>query len=587
VISLFFLTYLEPNTRRMLKPNFSQKSAAETKDDARAIILNILRPTLLKSQMGTVMGAVIFANGNVITLDSSKPRAGAIAIRDGKIMGVGTDEEMLSVAGKNAKVIDLEARTVLPGFADSHIHLIEYGLMLSSAILDVREARSIDEIKEIVGRRAREKPRGIWVIGHGWSTTILAERRPPNRWDLDEVAPNNPVMITDSGGHVYSVNSLALRLANIGKDTESPPGGKIDKDPDTGEPTGVLRETAAMGIEELVTYSDEELITALSYALDEAVRLGLTSVHCAWESAQHIRVFQKLLMQDELPLRVYLMIPASLLPHLLGLGLYTGFGNPKLRIGAIKVLLDGTIERRTAALTQPYEKEPDNLGILTLSEEELYDIVGKAHKAGFQLAIHAIGDRAIHVALDSIERILKEKPKADHRHRIEHASMLDEELVSRMRNLGVIASVQPVFIGSNIDWMLEPLGYKRATELCERYRTLLDAGVKVTAGSDLPADSTMNPLLGIQSAVTRHGFALGERITVEQAIRLYTINSAYACFEEKLRGSIEVGKLADLVVLSDDPLAIPTDRIGDIKVDMTIVGGEVVYTREHFQQPRV
>jgi hypothetical protein len=191
------------------------------------------------------------------------------------------------------------------------------------------------------------------------------------------------------------------------------------------------------------------------------------------------------------------------------------------------------------------------------------------------------------VALDSIERILKEKPKIDHRHRIEHASMLDEELVSRMRKLGVIASVQPVFIGPNNDWMLESIGYKRATELCERYRTLLDTGVKVTAGSDLPADSTMSPLVGIQSAVTRHGFALGESITVEQALPLYTINSAYASFEEKLRGSIEVGKLADLVVLSDDPLVIPTDRIGDIKVDMTIVDGEVVYTSEHFQRPRV
>ncbi len=473
------------------------------------------------------MGAVIFANGNVITLDPSKPRAEAIAVRDGRIIGVGTNEEILSVAGKNAKVIDLEGKTVLPGFADSHVHLIEYGLMLSSTILDIREARSIEEIKEIVRRRAREKPRGSWITGHGWNTTDLAERRPPNRWDLDEVAPNNPVMITDSGWHVCSVNSLALRLANIGKDTESPPGGKIDKNPDTGEPTGVLRETAAMRIEELITYSDEELIAALSYSLDEAVRLGLTSVHCAWESAQHIRVFQKLLMQGELPLRVYLMIPASLLSHLSGLGLYTGFGNPKLKIGAIKVLLDGTIERRTAALTQPYEGKPDNLGLFCLSEEELYDIVGKAHRAGFQLAIHAIGDRAIQVALNSIERILKEKPKVDHRHRIEHASMLDEESIGRMKNLGVIASVQPVFIGSNNDWMLESLGDKRATELCERYRTLLDAGVKVIAGSDLPADSTMSPLSGIQSAVTRHGFAPEERITVDQAIRLYTINSAY------------------------------------------------------------
>jgi predicted amidohydrolase YtcJ len=533
------------------------------------------------------MRAVILANGNIITLNPSKPQAEAIVIRDNKIIGVGTDKKMISIAGKNAKVIDLERRTVLPGFADSHIHLIHYGLMLSSIILDVREARSIDEIKETVGRRAREKPKGIWITGHGWSTTDLVERRPPNRWDLDEVAPNNPVIITDVGGHVCSVNSLALELANIRKETESPQGGKIDKDPDTGEPTGVLRETAFTKIEELITYSDEELITALSYALDEAVRLGLTSVHCAWETAQNIRVFQKLLSQDELPLRVYLMIPASLLPHLVGLGFHTGFGNPKLKIGAIKVILDGTIERHTAALTQPYEEEPDNLGLLLLSEKELYDIISKAHDAGFQLAIHAIGDRAIHVALDSIEKVLKEKPKVDHRHRIEHASMLDDELVCRMKNLGVIASVQPIFISSNNDWMIEPIGQKKATELCERYRTLLDAGVIVTAGSDLPADSTMNPLAGIQSAVTRHGFAPEERITAKQALPLYTINSAYASFEEKSRGSIEIGKLADLVVLSDDPLTIPPNKIGDIKVDMTLVNGEIVYDRQRSQQRRI
>jgi len=539
--------------------------------------------TKLESWMRAIMAAVVFVNGNVITQDSSKPKASAVAIRDNLIIGVGTDEEMLSVAGNNARTMDLEGKTVVPGFADSHIHLVQYGLMLSSAILDIREARSIDEIKEIIGKRAKEQPKGRWITGHGWNTTTLAERRPPNRWDLDEAAPNNPVVLTDGGWHVYSVNSLALKLANIGSDTASPPGGEIDKDPETGEPTGVLRETAGTSIEDMITYSDEDLITALKNALDEAVELGLTSIHCAYENAQQIRVFQKLLKRDELPLRVYLMIPASLLPHLTGLGLYTGFGDPKLKIGAIKILLDGTIERHTAAVSQPYKGEPDNLGILRVGKEELHDIVCEAHNAGFQLAIHAIGDRAIRLALDSIEKALQEKPMVDHRHRIEHASMLDEELVTRIKDLGVIASVQPVFVSTNNDWMLESLGYSKATELCERYRTLLDAGVKVAAGSDLPADSTMSPLSGIQSAVTRYGFAPQERITAKEGIALYTLNSAYASFDEKMRGSIEVGKLADLVVLSDDPLAVSADRIGEIKVEMTIVDGKVVYARQHVQ----
>ncbi|UCC33433.1 MAG: amidohydrolase family protein [Candidatus Bathyarchaeota archaeon] len=526
------------------------------------------------------MEAIVLVNGNIVTLDPSKPRARALAIWDEWIIGVGTNEEMLSVADKNARIIDLEGRTVLPGFSDSHVHLIEYGLMLSSASLDVREAGSIDEIKTVVKKRAEETPPEAWITGHGWDTTVLAEGRPPSRWDLDEAAPNNPVMITDMGGHLCSVNSIALRLANIGKDSESPPGGKIDKDPESGDPTGILRETAASKIEEMIEYSDETLVSALNFALQEAVGFGITSIHCIVHSPQDIGVFQKLLVRDELPLRVYLMISASLLPHLAGLGLHTGFGNPKLKIGAIKVMLDGSIEGYTAYLTKPYEEEPDNLGIPWLSNKELLDIVTKAHEAGFQLAIHAIGDRAINMALDSLETALEKMPKTDHRHRIEHASLLDEKSIRRMKNLEVIASVQPNFISPNMDWMLKPIGSARATKLGERYRTLIDAGVKVTGGSDCPADSTMNPLVGIQSAVTRHGFAPEERITKEEAISLYTINPAHATFEEESRGSIKTGKLADLIVLSNNPLKIANDKIGNIKVDMTIVNGEIVYTRK-------
>jgi predicted amidohydrolase YtcJ len=278
------------------------------------------------------------------------------------------------------------------------------------------------------------------------------------------------------------------------------------------------------------------------------------------------------------------MISASLLPHLLRLGLRTGFGDPKLRIGAIKVMFDGSIEGRTAALKHPYEGEPENLGILWLGEDELYDIVSKAHKAGFQLAIHAIGDRAIHEVLNSMGRILKEAPKDDHRHRIEHASLLDEKSIKRISDLGLIASVQPIFITPDMNWMVGPLGYKRAVKLGERYRTLIDEGVRVAGGSDCPADSTMSPLRGVQSAVTRHGFAPAGRITTREALSLYTINSAFASFEEKSRGTIEVGKLADLVVLSDDPLTVPPDQLSDIKVEMTLVDGKVVYTRGRAQK---
>jgi predicted amidohydrolase YtcJ len=523
-------------------------------------------------------------NGNIVTLDPVNPRVEAVAIRDGKIIGVGASKEMKSLFDKKVKIIDLDGKTVLPGFTDCHIHLLGYGAMLT--MLDLKGVKSIEEIKEKLRRVAERKASGAWIVGHGWDDSTLAEKRLPTRWDLDEAAPDNPVTLLRVCGHISCVNSKAYELANITAETESLPGGKIDKDPETNEPTGIMREAAGFMVLNLVSIGDEDYVLALKKACEEAVSKGLTSIHCMpiMDQAQTFqgRAFQILLMRGELPLRVYLQIPEASLSSLVDLGFYTGFGNSRLKIGAIKIILDGSLGGRTAAMLEPFSDDPGNRGILIYNEEKLHEIVKKVHVADFQLAIHCIGDRAAKLALDAIGEALKEKPKKDHRHRIEHASVLNEELIQRMKKLGVVASVQPPFIVSDGRWMLDRVGEERA-ECVYPFKTLLEEGIKLAAGSDCPVEH-MAPLLGIQAAVSRkvnpnYTFIPEQRISAEQAIRLYTLDAAYASFEENIKGSIETGKLADLVVLSDDPLRVPTDKIGEIEVEMTIVGGEIVYSK--------
>ncbi|MFB0560434.1 MAG: amidohydrolase [Candidatus Lokiarchaeia archaeon] len=524
-------------------------------------------------------------NGNIITLDLGNPRAEAVAVRHGKIIGVGTNEEMKSLIDEKVKIIDLEGKTVLPGFSDCHIHLLGHGAMLN--MLDLKEVKSIEEIKDKLRKEAERKASESWIVGHGWDDSTLAENRLPTRWDLDEAAPDNPVTLMRICGHISCVNSKALELANITAETESPPGGKIDKDPKTNEPTGIMREAAGFMVISLVSLGDEDYALALKRACEEAVSKGLTSIHCMpiLDQAQDFqgRAFQTMLMRDELPLRVYLQIPEASLHSLMNLGFYTGFGNPRLKIGAIKIILDGSLGGRTAAMLEPFSDDPGNLGILIYDEAKLREIVKNAHMADFQLAIHCIGDRAAVVALDAIEEALREKPKEDHRHRIEHASVLNEELIEQMKKLEIVASVQPPFIVSDGRWMLDRVGEERAKYVYP-FKTLLEEGIKLAAGSDCPVEF-MDPLPGIQAAVSRevtpdYTFIPEQRVSVEQAIHSYTLGAAYASFEENIRGSIETGKLADFVVLSDDPLKVPTNKIGEIEVEMTIVDGEIVYSKK-------
>ena len=501
-------------------------------------------------------------------MNPSQPHAQAIAIQDDKIAKVGISKEVEPWIGKDTKVINLKGRTVVPGFIDTHVHVTGFGRSL--AWIDLRGVESIREIQQRLKKCVQETSKGKWILGRGWDQERFVERRYLTRWDLDDFSPENPVVFSRVCGHVCVINSKALELTGITAETTPPPGGQIDKDPKTGEPAGILREKAMDLVWKAMPLpSEEELMEAATLACQKAVEAGLTSLHWMIHSPMDIRIVQKLRAQNKLPLRVYLVIPAELLDPLIDLGLCTGFGDNLIRIGSIKIVADGSLGARTAALHEPYSDNPVTKGMMLYTQEELDELVAKVHKAHLQLAIHAIGDRTVDMVLTALGKALEEVPRKDHRHRIEHASVLNETLIQRLKKLEVIASIQPHFIISDF-WVVDRVGPARARWVYP-FKTLLQEGIRVAGGSDCPVEP-INPLLGIHAAVAREAFPQ-ERITADDALRVYTVNGAYASFEENVKGSIEAGKLADLVVLSHDPRTIPSSKIKDIRVEITIMGG--------------
>jgi len=519
---------------------------------------------------------LVLLNGKIYTFNPKKPTAQAIAVLDEKIVYVGENEEASKLIGPNTKIVDLNGKVVIPGLTDCHVHLASFGKTLST--LNLRNVNSITQLKKLVREKAEKLPPNRWILGRGWDQEKFVEKRLPTRWDLDEASPNNPVVLFRVCGHICVANSKALEKAGITKETLAPAGGGIDKDPATGEPTGILRENATkLILESFPKASEEEVLGFCLAACQKAVEAGLTSVHWIVESSVEMRVIQRMHRQGNLPLRVYLFIPVDFLEELESLGLMQGFGDSMLKIGGIKILLDGSLGARTAALYEPYNDMPKTRGMLIYSQEEFEKLVFKAHKAGLQLAVHAIGDRAIDMALETFEKVLKEIPRADNRHRIEHASVLNKELIRKMKSLGVVASVQPHFIVSDF-WVEDRLGKERARWVYP-FKTLLKEGVMLCAGSDCPVEP-ISPLLGVWAAAAKQP-NFEEKLTVEEALRLYTVNAAYAAFEENLRGTIEEGKLADLVVLSEDPFEVELGKLKDIEVLMTIVNGRIVYRKNN------
>lgn len=512
-------------------------------------------------------------NGNIVTMNG-KRRVEAVAVSGERIVAVGKTSEIKRLIGKKTKVINLHGKTVVPGMIDSHIHFVDYGLSLER--IDLRELGSIAEIQAKVASRVKETQIGKWILGRSWDQERLREKRYPDRYDLDKVSPGNPVILTRVCGHICVANSRALEIANVTRETQNPQGGQIDKDPQTGEPTGILRDEAMSLVWQYVPPPTKaELVAAIEAASRKVLSEGLTSVHALLRNSLYVEALQEAQAKGKLGVRVYMGIPVELLDELIRLGIKTGFGDHWLKIGCVKMLLDGSLGGRTAALKEPYADDRSNTGLLLYREEEMRQIVSKAHESGYQLAIHAIGDRAIELALDAIERAQIKVPRTDHRHRIEHASIINPEQIERMARMSMIASVQPAFVTSDF-WAINRVGKSRENWVYP-FKTLFKSAV-TSAGSDCPVEHP-DPLEGIWAAVTRGGFLPTERLEVDQVLQMYTMNSAYASFEEDEKGSISEGKLADMVVLSKDPFKVPPEELKSIKAETVVVGGKIVKPR--------
>jgi hypothetical protein len=527
---------------------------------------------------------LVLTNANVVTLDAAKSRAEAVAVKFGRIAQVGTTKDVEKTISTKTEVLDLGGKTVLPGFIDTHVHLDDFGLTLRT--INMEGASSIAEVQRLLLERVKKTPKGEWVMGRGWNENLLEERRFLTRWDIDDVSPNNPVYLHHYSCHATLLNSRGLEESHIDRNTKEPAGGWIIKD-EGGEPTGFLRSNARfispVGLNGVRPRPDlATLREAILIGVNEAVKYGLTAIHVPYADHDEIKVTQELAAEGKLPLRINLLPKVELLDSILKLGINSGLGDEMLRLGAIKIFSDGSLIARTAAVKEHFEGESDNKGIL--NNREVFEIqIMQAHKAGMQIAVHAVGDRAIEAVLDAYEAALKDTPRADHRHRIEHASIADKDLRDRAMRLGVVVSTQPELVTRNGDGFIASLGDERM-EYTYPIRSMLEEGLMVAGSSDCPL-TYPNPLKGIWSATTRSSEVTGKPITpnqcvtMDQAIRMYTANAAYIGFDEKRKGTIEEGKLADFTVLSGDPYAFSPDNVRDLKVEMTIVGGKVVYER--------
>ena len=534
---------------------------------------------------------LILWGGNVITVDPRKPEAQAVAVKNGRFLMAGGDAEVRALAGRNTEVIAFRGRTVTPGFIDSHQHLFEYGTNLLQLDCSPKKCRSIADIKRIVLKETLRKAPGEWIRGVGYDDTKTTDLQLLNRWDLDEVAPNHPVFIQQVSGHWAVVNSRALKTGGVRENTPDPKGGSYGRDPQTGRLNGTLYEQAEFAfVYEGTTghppimppFSLKERIKGVRLASDRYVAAGLTSVNDALVSAQTIETYQEAIKSGDLKVRVYMLVSIEYLPQLQALKLKTGFGNEWLRLGGVKILADGGIAGRTAYLTEPYVGTEDR-GILAVeSEEALHELIRRGHEAGYQVCVHANGDRTIEMALNGFEKALAALPRKNHRHRLEHCTVVNPALLKRIRKNRLLVTPFGSYIYFHGEKMTPHYGPERVARMFA-HRSFLDCGIQVSGASDSPC-GPYEPLLAIQSCVTRKSFAgevLGanQAITATEAIFLYTMASAYASFEENIKGSITPGKLGDLVVLREDPRRVNPDEIKDIPVEMTVVGGEIRYKK--------
>jgi predicted amidohydrolase YtcJ len=538
---------------------------------------------------------LLLIHGRILTMDAHDTVAQAVAVKDGKIMAVGANAEIEPLAGASTQVIDLDGRTAMPGLTDCHVHLASD----SSRTVESVECRdlydpSIGSVAAIASRLrqwAASTPPGQWIVARGspLADFRLRERRLPTKAELDAAAPRHPTYIS-FGAHVIIANTLALQERSISRDTPSPQGGTVVKDPVTGEPTGELRERAQFLVKRRDGELDPEtLAERIAVELEKCSHRGVTSLHDIIISKEEVQAYQLLARAGHLPVRVHMLIrviESNFSKHsLLELGLVHGMGSEWLQIGGIKMSIDGGFTGKNAAFREPIAGDNDqHPGLIRIKQDELDETVELYHALGMRICTHAMGDIAMDMILDAYEKALTKRPRQGHRHRVEHLGnwMMTPERVARAKKLGILPIANPPFLFFLGDPMVEML-QRRAMEQGFPFRTLWDAGFPLSFGSDAPGYYPVDPLRDLGTAVAHQTLSgqkmnAGEGLTVQEALRSQTINAAYTGFQEKTLGSIEPGKLADIIVLGDDPLTFAPERFQELPVDITIAGGRVVHT---------
>ena len=532
---------------------------------------------------------LVFKNGNIYTGNDARPKAEAVAIKGDRIVFAGSNEEARKYVGRNTRVIDLSGKTMLPGMTDAHHHLS--GVGFREMTLNLEGVTKLEGFLAKVKERVDQKQPGEWVSGRGWIETFWTPPVFPTRWDLDKVAPNNPVILTRADGHGTVVNSAALKIAGIDKNTPSPFGGEISKDKQSGEPNGMLLDAAQNLVRRhLPPTSTADAEQAIILGVTRDIELGWTEVQDPGGSYADVGLYSKLYSEGKIKLRIYkaLSAPGTEAQRLLHDGPIIGAYANHFTVRTLKLYADGSLGSRSAALLQPYSDAPDTSGFLTIKEEELQPLLQTALRKGIQIETHAIGDRGNRFILDQYEKAMNAVPKAEWkikapRWRVEHSQIVNPADIPRFKKLGVIPSMQPSHAIGDLHFAPSRLGIARLAG-AYAWQSFIKSGSIVPGGSDAPVERG-EPMIEFYAAVARkdmkgfsgEGWHPEEAVSREQALRMFTIWPAYAAFEEKQRGSIEPGKLADFTVLSADIMKISEMEILKTRCLMTVIGGEIVY----------
>ncbi|ASN04448.1 amidohydrolase [Virgibacillus necropolis] len=528
----------------------------------------------------------LFIDGEVITVNGSNQVTEAVAIKGNRIQAVGSTEDILTLKDENSEVIKLNGNTLMPGFIDSHLHITMYGTNALSISCKSEHIQSIDNLLKDIKKRATSTPKGEWIRAWGYHEGNIAEKRFPTKEEMDTVTTDHPILVVRTCGHISAVNSHALRLANIDKNTPDPDGGRFEKRKD-GELTGLMVENAHMKMFTVASFTDEEMRKAHKIASEHFAEKGITSIHDATGyGLDNIHALQADSQKGVIKQRIYAMIgalskPQDVVKHMVDSGIFTGLGDNKFKIGPVKLFLDGSSSGPTIWTRDPYTSDPENFGVHYFKQEEVDELFIPAHAKGWQITSHAQGDAAIDMLLKCIEKANELYPRQDTRHRIEHAGIATPDLIKRMKEQNVVPIPNPAFHYEYGDGYIENYG-ERAAHMYP-LGDYLKEDVVAAIASDCPV-TDFSPIRGIHTSLTRQshsGQIVGEnqKVSLLEAIRMYTINGAYASFEEDVKGSLEPGKLADLILFDRSLMNTDTDELLEAQVEWTMIDGEIVYNK--------